>query len=64
MSIVTTHTVYCDACGNKFAEESAESIDDAINLSRRQGFVRDKVQNGSMWDFCQECYQRHINSKT
>lgn len=54
MSIHSYHYVRCTNCG-KQSEEAGETKREALTHAKLDGFVRRRVENGSMWDFCSTC---------
>ena len=61
MSVSTIFTVHCNDCGVWASEQSDENKREALELAKAQGFVRVKVPNESMWDFCPKCYEEYKN---
>lgn len=61
MTMQTSHNVTCDGTRRKGCTSYASSADtkmEALSESRREGFRRVKVKNGSYWDFCSSCYEK------
>jgi hypothetical protein len=52
----------CTSCNNQFispdGDHYGETGREVLELARAQGWVRRRVENGSMWDFCPRCRAR------
>ena len=59
MCVHTCHWIVCTNC-RKLAEEFGETKREALELAKEEGFVRKRVPNGSMWDFCPTCYEKYL----
>ena len=46
-------SVVCTQCGR--SAELCDDVEDALETAELAGFIRKRVENGSMWDFCPQC---------
>lgn len=59
-SVMSTHARYsvrCDSCNRHEFSQGDDTEMDALLGARHLGWRREKVPNGSMWDFCPTCVQ-------
>lgn len=63
MSIFTRYTLRCTNCDRVEYKESFDDIGDLLEYSKRDGWIRKKVENGSTWDFCPKCIKEEKEGK-
>lgn len=62
--IHTAFRLTCDRCNRRGFDQGDESEDDVYANAQMHGWTFQKVQNGSIWDFCPECTIIYKNEKT
>jgi hypothetical protein len=62
MCVMPLVFLVCTRCRDAFRisgyVEYADSAREILAIARSQGWVRRKVENGSMWDLCPRCQAR------
>lgn len=51
------YSLYCTNCGKEHREIHDSEEDVLKYYPTKDGWVREKVENGSEWDFCPICYK-------
>ena len=51
MSIITLYYLHCTDCGKEY-KEAFDDKESLMKYAHQDGWVSEKVPNGSMWDFC------------
>jgi hypothetical protein len=58
MSIRIRYKITCTQCGKPAPDRGAETEEEAIGYAADDGWNQHRVPNGSLWEFCPECWQR------
>jgi len=53
--IINRYHLYCTNCGREYREAFESEKDVLKYYPSKDGWVREKVENGSEWDFCPKC---------
>lgn len=54
--VIKRYKLYCTECGREYQKEEFDTIDDLIKYYPKD-WLRKKVENGSIWDFCPKCVE-------
>lgn len=62
--ICVRYTLSCTQCNRREYDEGHDDETDLLLDAHRAGWRREKVPNGSMWDYCPECVARNKLNKS
>lgn len=52
----------CTQCDREYKKSlDFDDVNDLLEYAAKDGWVREKVENGSEWDFCPKCVEYNKN---